>query len=623
MADNHSEYEYSDVLKRSLKISLSVGLTTGVFEAAIIALKVLMSNTIDLLLMANLIEFVSVAVLLFVPFLMLVTIAISTIFYFSIGKKFDAARIQIWILRLSWFSGSFFLFAIWLNYNTLRPFFSLVSLAYHLMAVAGAIVLAEVATRLTNKTFTEFVLLKNRKPRPIALLWGMALLFSFFYGYYSEVDEQTDKPNVIFLIVDTLRADRLGCYGYAKNTTPHIDAAAQQSVLFEQAYVPWASSLPSHASIMTSLPPHLHGAFPNGNKLNPELLTLAKVLKAYGYTNGAFVTNTLVGNQYNFQLGFDRFFDLTQIEYENSTFDAWLHSLNIIRVIDEIRQIDIFTELATAWIERNKDKPVFLWVQWLYPHYPYDPPPEFLKKVEPANGVTDVVDKPQDRSVLYDGEVAYTDFLVGRIIDKLKELSLLDNSLLVITSDHGENIYDHNVGRGHAGVYDTSIRIPLIFRFPQQLPVNKKVGQVVQSIDITPTILDILEIPKPKQFQGKSLKPLMFDDASNWQPVAYSAMLQKQRNFFALRSDDWKIILHVFKDRQPEFELYHIPSDPEELTNRVQTDVAVADSLKQKLTSWIETNFKPVEIAYTPGLQLKQEFDKATEERLRSLGYIK
>ena len=553
------------------------------------------------------------------------------------GKIF---QIETWLIRLTWFCGIVSTLFIWVNFNSTRPILSGKSILINIVSVLVSMLIAESVYRIFYQNATPTSLIKSKKTRRLMITWVALLIFSFFYNVDEGFNKDHSRPNIILIIVDTLRADRLGSYGYSKETTPNIDKIAKQGVQFEQAYVQWASSLPSHSSIMTSLQPYLHGAFPNGNQLNPEVLTLAKILKAYGYTNGAFVTNRLVGNQYNFEIGFERFFDLANITYSNSTKTAWMHSLNLIKVIDKLKRNDIFTDLALSWIEDNKDDPIFLWLQLLYPHAPYEPPSKFLKKFEDsyagiADGTLEQISlitknalqlsvEDQDHySALYDGEVAYSDYQIGRVINKLKELNILENSLIVITSDHGENLYEHSYEYGHYGVYDSSIRIPLIFSMPQKLSQHKKIKQIVQSIDMTPTILDLVDIEKPDQFQGKSLMPMMFDKEVNWESTAYSIMLQTRRNFFAIRSDDWKIMLTVLSDKSKKFELYHIPSDPNELNNRLDSEPVIADSLKNVLVSWIENNFEPIAIAYTPGLQLKKEFDKATEERLRSLGYIK
>jgi arylsulfatase A-like enzyme len=447
-----------------------------------------------------------------------------------------------------------------------------------------------------------------------------------------------DRPNVILLIVDTLRADRLGCYGYERDTSPNIDRIAGKGVLFEQVYVPWASSLPSHTSIFTGLYPSMHGTFPNGNSLDPSMLTLPRILKEYGYTNYAFVTNALVGNDHNFSAGYHTFTDFTKYDYRKSSMTVWLHALNITRVLDKITGNDIFTTLAISHLRSHKKGPFFLWAQWLQPHAPYTPPARFLDKFSEgysgiADGSLEQIDRINSEELaltevdkqhyenLYDAEVAFSDYEVGRVIDTIEELGLLENSILIITSDHGENMFEHRLEYGHAGVYESSVRIPLIIVQPGSLK-PRRITEVVESIDLMPTLLDMLGIDIDVKFQGVSLMPLIEGGASDWQNAAYSVMLRRDRNFVGIRLDDWKIVLQARKHRQ-DYELYNVVDDPHERNDVIAQYPQIADSLKSILQAWVDENFLPPEIVYVPGTEFRQEFDAETMARLRSLGYVK
>ncbi|MFQ5706560.1 MAG: sulfatase-like hydrolase/transferase [bacterium] len=641
MSNSVGVMSYKDTVVRTLQICVLVGFFVGLFEAAVIAGKVLASNPFGFDLIADLVEFISLATVIFMAFMLSVGLLAGNLIYFVFNKLLGLAResMRLWTPRLIWFFAVAFTLGIWINHDSPRSLVSRESLLYDLAVIIVAVVSAEIAARISKEWKLKLGFLKKGGSRSIVLVWSAALVLAFAHNLTSGEFAKSKKPNVVLLIVDTLRADHLSCYGYEKETSPAIDEVAKRGVLFEQTYVQWASSLPSHASMMTSMYPYDHGAFPNGKSLNPKLQTLAKVLKAHGYTNGAFVTNSLVGSHYNFNRGFDTFVDQASFDYTNSTLAMWVHSLNLVRLVDRATFNDIFTSLALSWIEKHQSGPFFLWVQWLYPHAPYKPPHDYLAKFETgysgkANGSMKQIDlivnhklklSEADKdhyTALYDGEVAFADYQIKRIVDRLKALDLLDNSILVITGDHGENLYEHGMEYGHYGVYDSSLRIPLIFSMPGELPVNMRIPEVVQSIDIAPTILNLLEVPIPKQFQGKSLVPLTNGADSLWQSVAYSVMFRKERNFLALRKNDWKIILDVRKDRKV-YELYNIPADPYELNNLIESDPAIAASLKQDLNNWIESDFKKPELVYIPGNFFKQDFDKKTMERLRSLGYIK
>lgn len=642
MTTSEPRESFASTWKCAVRGAVRVGLTLGIFEALIIGARVLLSNTWSLMLFADLVKFVSLAAVLYVGFMLaggLIAAAVVSLLFRGAGTA-DAARREAWLLRFCWLWGIAFLFGIWVNYNSTRALVSTTSLLYDLAVVVGAAAAAFVAARMTSRWSALDAPLAVGKGRTLLLAWMTVLALAFVQGMTASMPARTDKPNVVLLIIDTLRDDRMGCYGYERNTTPAMDAIGKEGVLFEQTYVQWASSLPSHASIMTSTYPHVHGAFPNGKSLNPKFLTLAKILKEQGYANGAFVTNSLVGNQYNFQLGYDTFIDMAALDYKNTTSAAWVHGLNLIRVVDQLTDNDFFTELALSWLDAHQNGPFLLWMQWLYPHAPYRPPAGFLKKFESgytgiANGSLaqiDLINKKklqlsaadeQHYTNLYDAEVAFSDYQAGRILDRLRELNLMDNSLVIITADHGENLNEHGMEYGHYGVYDSSLRIPLIFYMPKRLPSGERISQVVQSIDIAPTILDLLGIARPEQFQGRSLRALIEEDTDHAAGAqAQSVMFRDNVNFLSLRSGDWKVLLKV-RDGENYYELYHIPSDPKELDNLFESNRTVADSLKAALTGWIEQNFNPTDLVYVPGTYFKEDFDKATIARLRALGYVK
>ncbi len=646
MNDNrsrNSNFWSSQIFKSSSRIALIVGFLIGAFEGLRIAFHVLSNNSPQYLILTDLVKIASIGIFIYMLFMLAINslmLPILCAFWGKLSSQSEESNPECWFWRFNYFVGIFVTLGFWINYNISDSTSSTKVLA-NILVFIFSIVLSEVATRISFSKLTKLDLVKKRSSRFLAIGWLAILVVALAPNVSSESSAIISKPNVIMLIIDTLRADRLGCYGYNKDTTPSIDSIAKRGVLFEQAYVQWPSSLPSHASIMTSMYPHLSGAFPNGNHLDPKLETLAKILKANGYRTGAFVTNSLVGNRHNFDLGFDTFIDLADFDYENTTWEMWVHSFSIVRLFDYLSRNDIFTHFALSWLDKNKSGPFFLWVQWLYPHAPYDPNNKFLKRF--ANNYTGIADGSMEQielingknfrlseedqryyEALYDGEVAYSDYQVKRVIDKLESLDLLENSLLIITSDHGENLYEHPAKYKHHGVYDSSLHIPLILFFPAKLPETKRISEVIESIDIAPTILDILEIPEPAQFQGKSALSLIYGKDPDWNSVAYGMYFGSKQNFFTIRDGDWKIILKTRENRQ-EFELYHILSDPNEQVNRIEIEPEIADSLKQTLTSWIERNFEDRELVYTPGKIYEDgpEHDNETLNRLRSMGYIK
>ncbi len=635
--DNTSFGAWVKAFSRS---ALWAGGIVGGLEALIVVSRILSSNAVELALLLQIVIFVSFAIALFAGLLLIFNLIFLPVLYLPL--KMVVSRFQkIGPSQLSWvlnfLTATFFCFLFWAHYNSGRSLLSGKSLLYSGLAFVGALVLAEIAARLMHGASDKLKLWRKGKPRPFVVVWLLVLGVALFMNSNGMAGVRSAKPNVLLLIIDTLRADRLGCYGYDKPTSPSIDRVASESVLFEQAYVSWASSLPSHSSIMTSMQPYHHGAFPNGKSLNAKLLTLPKILHEYGYKNAGFVSNTLVGNQYNFELGYDTFTDLTKFDYHDTSWQMWVRTLDTIRLFDKITDRDLFTDLALSWIEKHRHRPFFLWGQWLQPHAPYEPPARHLAKFEESySGIADgslkqifdirqgnvtLSDSDQQHySALYDGEVAWSDEQIGAVYDKLTELELLENSIVIITSDHGENMLEHGLEYGHAGVNESSVRIPLLVRLPGGK--RMQLAHVVQSIDIAPTVLDLLDIPMPDQFHGRSVVPLVEGQKVEWPNEAFSVGFWKKRNFFGLRNGDWKLILDVRQQNQT-WALYHLPTDPHERKNRYETEPGTATKMKHAMEIWLANEFENLDLVYKPGGFFEEDFDEKTIQRLRTLGYIK
>ena len=242
--------------------------------------------------------------------------------------------------------------------------------------------------------------------------------------------EFTPAPSslsIVLITLDTLRADRLGCYGFPGNSTPNLDALAKESILFEQATSTVPLTLPSHASILTGLLPPHHGVRDNGGIPLPESrTTLAERFKRRGYATGGFVGAWVLERRFGLAQGFDRYSDRFALDQLQKRGDA---------VVDD----------ALAWIDEVRARQFFAWVHLFDPHLPYDPPEPFRTRF------------PADR---YQGEVAYTDELVGRILSRLRERQLLEKTLVVVTADHGESLGEHGEANHGFFLYDATVAVP-------------------------------------------------------------------------------------------------------------------------------------------------------------------
>ena len=329
-----------------------------------------------------------------------------------------------------------------------------------------------------------------------AALWGTPAL----------TVTRDQAPLVVLYLVDTLRADHTGPYGYPRDTTPELDAFAKESVVFEAAIAQASWTKPSVASILTGLRPGQHRAVQLRDPLDPALVTLAQMLGARRFATGAAIANSVI---YGREARFDRGWD----------FFAGLHGEDDRR--SKLVGASVVVDTALEWLESRRGFPSFLYVHTMDPHVPYAPPPPFDRKYEPppapghpaADPRTDYTE-PLDRERMvaqYDGDVAYGDQEFGRFVRELRKRGLFDRALVVFTADHGEEFLDHGNWLHGKSVFDELIRVPLIVKFPGQRGAGRRIEQLVQSVDILPTILESqgLPVPSPPAIAGRPLQGLL------------------------------------------------------------------------------------------------------------------
>lgn len=423
--------------------------------------------------------------------------------------------------------------------------------------------------------------------------------------------------NVILIGIDTLRADHLGSYGYSRDTSPNIDRFASESILFENAIAQAVWTTPSFMSIMTALYPSVHKLqkHPETPKLDESVVTLAQVLRANGYRTASFNGGAYVSKEF----GFDRGFDV----YNSPPRDK-------IKTI----QVKTINDAALNWLSDNRDQKFFLFFHTYTVHTPYTPPASYGYKFFPTyNKTTDkkyVLDKEYLNAIragketitddeirksiaLYDGEINYVDDEVGRLLKALDHLGVSDNTVVIFTSDHGDEFLEHG-SVGHASTaYQELIHVPLIIRFPGI--ENSRIKNLVQSIDIMPTILDALNITGPPQVQGVSLLPLIIEQ-KNVNPYAYNEGGQNGEIKAIIGEDlKWKYILNVENKHE---ELYDLENDPSEQNNLIDERPEIAENLREELSKRIEENGRLAESYFTSAAELENE----TKEALKALGYI-
>jgi arylsulfatase A-like enzyme/Flp pilus assembly protein TadD len=395
--------------------------------------------------------------------------------------------------------------------------------------------------------------------------------------------EQSSKPNVLLVTFDTTRADRIGCYGYEKAETPVFDQAAAEGVLFENAYCQVPITLPSHASILTGLYPPSHSVRLNGPYLLPENIpTLAEVMKNNGYATSAFISAYVMDSQFGLDRGFDVYDD---------------EMLKTGELKNPERRAGETVDRAIEWLGGNK-KPFLMWVHFFDPHRPFEPPEPYKSKFS-----TD----------LYDGEIAYTDAMLGRLTDELEKKNLSENTLVILTADHGEGLGEHDEEAHSLFLYDTTIRVPLVVKWPEGMAVPQRwkrgarLEEPVETVDIMPTVLSLVGIGKKPAFDGLDLTgppemdrmayaETLYPHSFGWSPL------------LSIRREGWKLI-HA---PQPEF--YNIPDDPPELNNLYASEKSRAEDYKKRLLVFYENQQE--QAATTQSLSSEQM------EALESLGYL-
>ena len=405
---------------------------------------------------------------------------------------------------------------------------------------------------------------------------------------------QVSELNILFFTLDTTRADHLGCYGYKGIETPVIDRLAETGVLFNNATCQVPLTLPSHASIFTGTYPFYHGVRDNGGfYLEPDKITLAEVLQENGMATSAFIGAFVLDSRWGLDQGIDYYYDNFDFsKYKRISLDS------VQREGGEV--IEAFFE----WFEGNHQKRFFSWIHLYDPHTPYEPPEPYKTQYSKWDWG------------LYDGEIAYVDELIGRVLDRLDEKSVLEKTIIVIMGDHGEMLGEHQESTHGFFIYEAATSVPLIIHFPSSKLGGKRVDACVETIDVMPTLLQILGFPMPHEVQGQSLLPLIMENKSRQERFAYSETYFPRYHYGwselkSLQNSRYKFIL------APRPELYDILNDPQELYNIYAQEAKIGKQLEQRLKSLQEE-------MSAEGIEEKvpQKLDEDSREKLMALGYI-
>jgi arylsulfatase A-like enzyme len=405
------------------------------------------------------------------------------------------------------------------------------------------------------------------------------------------------KPNIILLGIDSLRRDHMSCYGYHRLTTPHIDRFAQEGVLFEQTFSAHIPTTSAYASMLTGLDVFSTQvvALRHKGPLRPEVKTLAEILREEGYNT------TCVGFTGNpSSRGFDKYLDYPAWGSWNEGRSPKAQKLN---------------EVALPELERlaRKREPFFLFLRHMDPHAPYLPPEPFErmfyhgnecdkrnKSMEPVMafkpfrdffaswmppGITD-----KDYVIAqYDGAIAYMDAAIRSIFTAIESLGLAENTIVVVNGDHGETLYDHECYFDHHGLYEPTLIVPLIIRYPGKLPAGRRVSGYNQHKDLVPTLLELAGIQREDlRFDGRSLLPMVRGEVASHESEFYITECTWMRKH-GWRTPNWKLIVALEPDFhfKPSVELYNLFEDPEESVNLAETQPEIVAELERRMHAWI------------------------------------
>jgi arylsulfatase A-like enzyme/Flp pilus assembly protein TadD len=397
--------------------------------------------------------------------------------------------------------------------------------------------------------------------------------------------------NVVLITIDTLRADHLGCYGYKEIKTPNIDALAADGTRFERAFAVVPVTLPSHTTMLTGTYPMLSGMHDfSVNKLSAQQPTLASVLKQTGYTTGAVVGSAVLDSRFGLNQGFDFYydhFDFSRLDEAN---------------LDEMeRPGNQVADLTLDWLNKTWPKKFFLWMHLYDPHFPYNPPEPY---------------QTQYAGRLYDGEIAFADEQVGRLVRFLKDKGIYQNTVIVLAGDHGEGLGEHGEKTHGFFIYNSTMHVPLIIRLPE-IKGGQTVEEMVSLVDLTPTVLGAVGVDVPAEAQGKSLLALVRGGEGQ---VTESARTVYGETYLPRLHFNWSELRGAENTKYhfidaPKPELYDMAKDPAELHNLFVEKKAVSEEMRAKLVAMIRE--------YSAGKELaeKTSLDPALAERLKSLGY--
>ena len=464
-------------------------------------------------------------------------------------------------------------------------------------------------------------------------------------GSRATADGGDARPNVILITVDTLRADHLSCYGYTRPTTPVLDAFAQEGVLFAHAYSQSSWTKPATTSLLTSQYPSMHQTNLERSRIPDAEVLLPEVMHDAGYTTAVLSGNPWVTTEYGFNQGVDHFYSIYEERFARVTlFMPALKRVNnfagapLYNMIKRMVQGEVSTTArdeqlaaeAARWLGDNRARRFFVYIHMMSPHHPYDPPPPYDTMFVQRPQVPPVTNYPRksyffgeegapltelqlaDMVGRYDGDIRFGDTVIGKLVATLRDLDLLERTVVIVTADHGEEFYDHkNWGHGHS-VYNELLHVPLLMRFPARFPRGLRVDSTVMTIDVMPTILDLAGARSPAPMAGHSLVGLVEGKPSDPPDEAFSELLYRYGTGRSLIEGDKKLIEISVGDEQ-KHEMYDLRADAGERWNIAPAEAPQLLSRIAEVSQWAERHRVDAAEAHVT---------EEMEKRVKALGYV-
>lgn len=484
------------------------------------------------------------------------------------------------------------------------------------------------------------------KPRSKAFRAGLGVLSLGLSLLAVAGCSRRERPDILLITIDTLRADHLGAWGYPRDVSPTIDRLAAEGFRFEQAWAQWPKTGPSFASILTSTYPKDNGIVRRvGLPLSPRMRLLAEELSAAGYATMAVVSNGAVSSDLGYGQGFDEYVETWKLP-------------DLAHPQDGGRAAIVNREVLARLDRLPGDRPWFLWVHYLDPHFPYDPPSPWRERYTGDDwdvpgaplpivaghgfgqmggvGEEQILGDRRDLSyyrALYDAEIRYTDDSIAELLAAIEARSDLEDAVTVVTADHGESLGEHRYFFDHGRFgFETCLHVPLVVHAPGRVPTGSE-PLPVELIDLAPTLLELAGVPLEdgRWMQGKSL-------ASHWsregvEPVEHSyahaeaGYATEERWQKIVRDERFKLIYapyaadqrHIGGHRQP-FALYDLRADPGELVNLVDREPSDFQRLVTEVRRWWQP--RSFDVFVDDGTDLDTSMSEETRQQLEALGYL-